>query len=301
MASQKTINRGAWADLILLSFIWGGSFLSMRIALDEIGVFSVVAHRVGWAALILWTYVLWRGLLVPRDLRVWAAFLVMGLLNNVIPFSLIAWGQLTIETGLAAILNATTAIFGVLIAAMVFADERLTLNRGFGVALGFAGVVTVIGWQAVLSFDPRSLAQLAILGASLSYGLASSWARATLGGMAPQVAAAGMLTGSSLILVPLAWVVDGPLTLALEADTLASIAFFAIAATAFAYLLYYRILASAGAGNLLVTTLLIVPVAVILGALFRGETLPPQAYAGFALLALGMGVLDGRILRPLRH
>ena len=122
MTPQKSLNRAAWADLILLSLIWGGSFLSMRIALDEIGVLTVVAHRVGWAAVILWLYVVLRRLPVPRSLRVWGAFLVMGFLNNVIPFSLIAWGQLTIETGLASILNATTAIFG-------FSDRGCRIQR----------------------------------------------------------------------------------------------------------------------------------------------------------------------------
>ena len=297
MTPQKSLNQSAWFDLILLSLIWGGSFLSIRVALDEIGVFTVVAHRVGWAALILWIYVALRRLPVPRNPRIWGAFLVMGFLNNVIPFSLIAWGQLAIETGLASILNATTAIFGVLVAALIFSDERLIRRRAIGVALGFFGVAIVIGPRALLAFDPRSLAQLAILGASLSYAIAGSWARATLGGMAPQVAAAGMLTGSSLVMIPLAWLVEGPITLSLTPDTLIAIAYFAVASTAVAYLLYYRILASAGAGNLSLTTLLIAPVAVLLGALFRAEALPVQAYAGFGLLALGMVVLDGRILR----
>ena len=269
----------------------------MRIALDEIGVLTVVAHRVGWAAVILWLYVVLRRLPVPRSLRVWGAFLVMGFLNNVIPFSLIAWGQLTIETGLASILNATTAIFGFLIAAVAFSDERLTARRAIGISLGFAGVAMAIGFKSLLAFDPKSLAQLAVLGASLSYALASSWARQMLSGIAPQVAAAGMLTGSSLIMIPLAWKVDGPLTLALQSDTVLAIAYFAIAATAIAYLLYYRILASAGASNLMLTTLLIPPVAILLGTLFRAEALPAQAYAGFALLAFGMVVLDGRILK----
>jgi drug/metabolite transporter (DMT)-like permease len=297
MTPQKSLNQSAWFDLILLSLIWGGSFLSIRVALDEIGVFTVVAHRVGWAALILWIYVALRRLPVPRNPRIWGAFLVMGFLNNVIPFSLIAWGQLAIETGLASILNATTAIFGVLVAALIFSDERLIRRRAIGVALGFFGVAIVIGPRALLAFDPRSLAQLAILGASLSYAIAGSWARATLGGMAPQVAAAGMLTGSSLVMIPLAWLVEGPIILSLTPDTLIAIAYFAVASTAVAYLLYYRILASAGAGNLSLTTLLIAPVAVLLGALFRAEALPVQAYAGFGLLALGMVVLDGRILR----
>ena len=133
----KTISAQAWFELLILAFIWGGSFLSMRVALNEIGPLTAVAHRTGWAMLILWVYIIFRRLLIPREVRIWVAFLLMGILNNVIPFSLMAWGQLHIETGLTSILNAATAIFGVIAAAIFFADERLSLHKGIGVLLGF--------------------------------------------------------------------------------------------------------------------------------------------------------------------
>ena len=256
---------------------------------------SSVAHRVLWAAVALWIVVLVRRLPVPRDPRIWGVFLVMGCLNNAIPFSLMAWGQLHIETGLTAILNATTAIWGVLVASLVFPDERLTLRRLAGVMLGFLGVATAIGLGSLATFDLRSLAQLAVILGTFSYALAGSWARARLRGVSPLVAAAGMLTGSTLIMLPLARLVDGPLPLEMAPDTLAAVAYYAFVSTAFAYLLYYRILASAGAGNLLLVTLTVAPVAIVLGAVVRGETLGPDAYAGFALLAAGLLLLDGRL------
>lgn len=230
MNNQKTLFSRAWAELLLLAGIWGGSFLSIRVALDEIGFLTSVAHRVGWAALVLWGVVLLSRLPVPRALRVWGAFLVMGLLNNVIPFSLMAWGQLHIETGLTSILNASTAVFGVLVAAIVFRDERLTVRRGIGVVLGFFGVATAIGLDALRSFDLRSLAQLAVLGGTLSYALAGSWARATMSGLSPQVAAAGMLTGSALVMVPVAVWLEGPPRFDLEPRTWAAIGYYAVAA-----------------------------------------------------------------------
>lgn len=284
-----------WADMIGLAFIWGGSFLAIRIALDELPVFSSVAHRVLWAALALWLVVLVLRQPVPRDMRIWGAFLVMGCLNNVIPFSLMAWGQLHIETGLTAILNAATAIWGVLVAAAVFADERLTTRRLIGVLTGFLGVSVAIGLDAFASFDLASLAQLAVIGGTVSYALAGSWARARLKGISPVVSAAGMLTGSSLIMLPLARAMDGPLPLAMAPDTLAAVAYYALMSTALAYLLYYRILAAAGAGNLLLVTLMIAPVAIVLGAVVRGEALGANAYLGFALLALGLLILNGRL------
>ena len=301
MSEQKTLSGRAWAELITLSLIWGGSFLSIRIALDEVGFATAVAHRVFWAAVMLWVIVLLLRLPLPSKPSVWAAFLVMGLLNNVIPFSLMTWGQLHIETGLTSILNASTAIFGVLAAAMIFSDERLSLRRVLGVTLGFLGVAVAIGIENLARFDIRSLAQLAVLGGAISYAFAGCWARAALGNLPPQVAAAGMLTGSSVVMLPAAIWLEGPPSLALQPHTLLAIGYFALAATALAYLLYYRVLAMAGSGNLMLCTLMIPPTAIMLGALARGEDLLPQAYAGFAILAFGLLILDGRALRMTRR
>jgi len=300
MTPQKTLTGRAWAELLLLSAIWGGSFLSVRLALNEIGPLTTVAHRVFWGALILWLVIAARRLPLPRDPRIWVGFLVMGALNNVIPFTLLTWGQLHIETGLTSILNSTTAIFGILVAAAVFADERLTIRRLIGVTLGFCGVAIAIGPEALMRFDLRSIAQLAVLGATLSYAFAGAWARARLSSLSPLVAAAGMLTASALFMVPMAWITEGAFRFDLSLVTWGSIAYIAGAATAVAYLLYYRVLAMAGSGNLMLCTLLIPPIAIVLGAAVLGEALMPQAYGGFVLLALGMVVLDGRALAALR-
>lgn len=296
----NTLTTRVWTELTLLALLWGGSFLAIRTALDEIGVLSSVAHRVTWAALVLWMVVALRRQPVPRRPAVWASFFVMGCLNNVIPFTLMAWSQLYVETGLAAILNAATAIWGVLIAALVFADERLTARRALGVALGFMGVATAIGLTNLTALDLRSLGQIAIIAGTVSYALAGSWARTRLAGQPPLVSAAGMLTGSALVMLPLARVVEGPLPIQLQPVTWAAIGYYAIASTALAYVLYYRILASAGAGNLLLVTLMIPPVAILLGAQVRGEDLGPSAFAGFGLLVLGLLVLDGRLFHGVR-
>lgn len=299
MSIQKNIPLRAWADLLLLGLIWGGSFLAIRIALDEIGPLTSVAHRTGWAMLVLWLVVLAQRLPVPRDPKVWFAFLGMGILNNVLPFGLMAWGQLYIESGLTAILNATTAIFGVIAAALFFSDERMTLRKSVGVAFGFAGVALAVGVGNLSGFDASSLAQFAVLGGTVSYALAGVWAKRFLSGLPPQIAAAGMLTGSTVIMLPAAWAFEGPLTLALAPGTWLAIAYYALIATAGAYLLYYRILASAGAGNLMLVTLIIPPVSIVLGAVVRDEALEATAYLGFAILMLGLLILDGRLIRML--
>ncbi len=298
---QKTISGRAWVELFLLALIWGASFLSIRIALNEVGPLTSVAHRTGWAMLLLWIYIVLRRLPVPRNPRIWGAFLLMGLLNNVIPFSLMAWGQLHIETGLTSILNAATAIFGILAAALFLSDERLTLRKAIGVTLGFLGVATAIGLSALTEFNIRSLGQLAVIGGTISYALAGVWARKTLGGLSAQVAAAGMLTGSSLITLPMAWIVEGPISLSLQPQTWAAIGYYAAIATALAYLLYYRVLDMAGSGNLMLCTLLVAPIAIILGAVVLGEELPLQAFTGFGLLALGLIIIDGRLFKAVQH
>ena len=295
MTQQFTISARAWAGLLALALVWGFSFLAMRIALDEMGPFNVVAHRVTWAMLALWLVVWAMRLPLPKGAGVWGAFLVMGLLNNAIPFSLIAWGQQHIETGLASIINASTAIWGVFVAAMLLPDERLSTRKVIGTLLGFVGVAMAIGLSALREFDLRSMGQLAIIGSSLSYAFAGVWARKQMKGMHPTVAAAGMLTGSTILILPVAILTEGHIAFDLSPRAWGAVVYVSLFATGLAYLLYYRVLALAGSANTMLCTLLVAPVAILAGTVVPNETLPAQAYAGFAILALGLIILDGRL------
>ncbi|MBI1172662.1 EamA family transporter [bacterium] len=292
---QRRLTLQGWSLLILLALIWGGSFTANHQALAQWPVASIVAFRVSLAAATLWIHVAISRLPVPAGWRFRRDALVLGLLNNVVPFSLIVWGQSQIASGLAGILNASTALFSVLVAAAVFPDERLGLRRLTGVLTGLAGVALVIGPQALTRLDLTSLGQGAILGAGLSYAVAAAWGRRALEGVRPEVGAAAMLTASSLVMVPAALILDGPPPIPAP-PTLAALAYLALIASALAYRLFYTILQMAGAGNLGLVTLLIAPVAVLSGALFFSETLPPAALAGLALLTLGLVVIDGRPL-----
>lgn len=297
MSTQRTITTQTWVELFVLAFLWGGSFLAIRLALNEVPFVTSVAHRVFWAALILWGYVAIRGFPIPRDPKIWGALFVMGLLNNVIPFSLMAWGQLYIPTGLTSVFNAGTAIFGVVIAALILADERLTTRKVVGSLIGFFGVATAIGLDSVRNLDITSLAQLAVIGGTISYAFAGVWARINLGELPPQVAAAGMLTGSIIVMVPAAFLIDGAPSFDLSMTAIGAIGYYVVFATAGAYLLYYRILAAAGSANTMIVTLLIPPVSIVLGAFVLNESLSPNVYAGLALLALGLTILDGRLFK----
>ena len=297
---QTRISRTSWLTMTLLALIWGGSFLSIRMVLEEVGVLTTVAFRVGLAAAALWAFVLVRGLPVPRGAAWIGACLFLGFFNNIVPFCLIVWGQTHIPSGLAGILNASNVIFSVGLAALMFRDERLTARKSLGIMLGLAGVALTIGPGVLSHLDLTSLGQLAILGASLSYAISSIFSRHALSDVRPEVVAAGMLSVSSLAMVPAAIWIEGAPSLAYSGQTWGALLYISLISSAFAYILYYRVLLTAGAGNVSLVTLMIAPVAVMLGAMTYGKTLPPAAYLGLVLLALGMLVIDGRVIAIFR-
>lgn len=285
--------------LLALAAVWGGSFFFGEIALREVPPLTITLHRVFWALPILAIIVFLKRIPVPRTLCVWRAYLVMGALNNAIPLSLIFWGQTQIESGLASILNGTTAMFGAVVAGLLLADEPLTKNKLVGAALGLVGVAFIMGPGVLTGFNPGNLAQLAILAAALSYAFASVWGKTTLAGQPPLMNALGMLIGSTLLMIPIVLMVDGPPQFTLSASVWSALLGVAGLSTALAYVLYFAILARAGAANLMLVTLLIPPFAIGLGALVLGEKMEPEAFIGFAVIALGFAVTDGRLFSVL--
>ncbi|MGY3437436.1 MULTISPECIES: DMT family transporter [unclassified Marinovum] len=300
--SAPTIDLVSIALLLLLAAVWGGSFIFAEIALTEVPPFTITLHRVLWSVPCLAVILSLRGIALPRSPRVWGAYLVMGALNNAIPFSLIFWGQIQIDAGLASILNATTAMFAAVVAGLLLADEPLLPRKIAGAVLGLIGVAIIMGPAALTSFDPANLAQLAILAAALSYAFAGVWAKSTLSGQPPLMNAFGMVAASSLLMLPVVFMVDGAPSLSLSAGVWAALLGLALLSTVVAYGLYFTILARAGAANLLLVTLLIPPFAMGLGALVLGERIGTTALVGFAIIAVGFAVTDGRILaRITRH
>ncbi len=297
--AQRRMTPEAWLLVSLIALFWGGSFAATRAALVDVPVATLVAFRVGGGALALWIYIALARIPVGGGWRAILVFAFMGVMNNVIPWSLIAWGQLHIASGLAAILNASTAIFTVCLAAFLFHDERMTPAKVVGVLLGFAGVVTVMGTEALRSLDLTSLGQLAIVLASICYAFASTFGRRFATGQPPEVAAAGMLTVSSLIMVPFALAHDGlPHAGSWHLATFVALGYHGLVSSALAFLCFYRLLRVAGAGNASLVTLMIAPVSVVIGAILFGERLTMTDAMGFLLLALGLLVIDGRIRVP---
>ena len=286
-----------WAQLLLLSLIWGGSFFLTGVAVKGLPVLTLVAVRVAVAALVLWAVVLARGTRIPRAPAVWVMFLVMGALNNAVPFMLIAWGQRSIPSGLASILNATTPLFTVLVSAALLADERASLQKLAGVLMGLAGVAVMMGLDTIAGHGHALLPQLAVLGAALSYAFAGAYGR-RFGrmGLDPILAAAGMVTGSSVMMIPAALALDGWPQGVAATYWLAAITI-GVVGTGLAYVMYFRILARAGATNISLVTFLVPVSAILLGWLFLGEVLGPAHAIGMAMIALGLALIDGRLIR----
>lgn len=291
-----------WVLLIALSILWGGSFFFVGVAVAELPPFTIVLLRVALAAIALHLALRALGVAMPWNRDAWLAFFGMGLLNNAIPFSLIVWGQTQIASGLASILNATTPLFTVLVAHVLTADERLTRARLAGVLLGIAGVVVMIGPAAMADLGRDVLAQLAVLAAALSYACAGVFGRRFKRmAVAPLATAAGQVSASSLMILPLALMVDRPWTMPVPGVTaLAAILGLALLSTALAYYLFFRILAAAGAVNLLLVTFLIPVSAILLGCLVLGEVLTLAQLAGMALIGAGLAAIDGRVPTALR-
>lgn len=292
-----------WLLLVLLSVLWGASFFFVGIAVREWPPLTVVVVRVLGAAIVLWPIVYAMGLRMPRDPSIWGAFFGLGLLNNAIPFCLNFWGQTHITSGIASILNATSPLFTVIVAHFLTTDEKMTARHMGGVALGIAGVIVMTGEDALKIRDGTGLwsflGQMAIVLAAISYAFAGVFARRFRQlGVPPLATAAGQVTASSILMLPVALMIDSPWTLKMPSmGALGAMAGLAILSTAFAYIVYFRLLATAGARNSMLVTFLVPVSAIILGMLILGESLAPRHLAGMGLIGLGLAAIDGRPVR----
>jgi drug/metabolite transporter (DMT)-like permease len=300
--TQRAMTAREWGLLALLSLLWGGSFFFIGVAVKELPPLTLAALRVGLAALILWVSAPLTGAAPPRNGQAVAALALLGLGNNALPFALIAWGQTHLAAGLASILNAATPLFAVLVAHVFTAEEKLSRLKIIGTAAGMAGVAWVIGPDLIWGqTNVNAWAEGAVLLAALSYAASAVFARRVRAlGLKPLDVATGQATAGAIYLVPLALFVDAPWSLPVpSAAVVASV--FAIAAlcTALAYVVYFRILAGAGATNVLLVTLMAPATSVVLGALFLHERQLARQFLGFALIAIGLAFIDGRLPRTL--
>ena len=305
---RAQMNGSDWLIMLVLAVIWGGAFFFIGVAVRHVPPLTYVWLRVTIAAVALWIFVKARGGTLDLPRQVWGSIVLLAVLNNALPFTLFGWGQTHIASGLASILNATTPIWGVLVAHFFTVDERMNPRKIAGVLLGFGGVATMIGPSLLSDIGSSALAQLACVGAALSYAFAGVWARRFKRlGISPLSITTGQLTAAAVVMLPVSMIAEHPWTRALPpVSAWAAITALAVLCTAFGYVLYFKLIDGAGATNAMLVTLLVPPVAILLGSLFLGETLAPQDFAGLALIGLGLAAIDGRLLtklsrRPLRQ
>jgi len=294
------VSASQWGWLIVLSVLWGGSFFFVGVAVDSVPTLTLVFVRVALAACVLIVVLGVTGKArLPRSLGAWAPFAVMAILNNIVPFSLIALGQSEIASGLASILNATTPLWGVVFAHLLTADDKMTAHRAAGVGLGLVGVGILMGPAALEGQASTVFGMACVIGGAISYGLSGVWGR-RLHQTPPLVTATAQLVSSSVILLPIVLIVDTPWQLPMPSvHVVAALAGLAVLATALAYVVFFHILNVSGGTNVMLVTLLIPVSSNTLGILFLGEVLKLQHIVGALIIAVALTVFDGRILAML--
>lgn len=291
-----------WGMLIVLSIFWGGSFLFVGIAVSDFPAITIAFLRVVIGAGFLWLVLISMRLRMPTTPKLWVSFFVMGAFNGAIPFSLIAWGQSHIASGLASILIAVTPLIAVVGAHFATTDERITAGRLAGVLTGLLGVIVLIGPEALGGFGAGLLGQVAIILAAVLYASASIYGRRfSKQGVPPLVVATGQVSAANVLLLPMVLLIDKPWQLAApSALSWAAIGSLGVISTGVAYLLYFRVLAAAGATNLMLVNFLVPVTAIVLGIMVLNEVLLTQHIAGMLLIAAGLALIDGRAFAKIK-
>ena len=286
-----------WLMIVCLGSLWGSSFFFIELLLEILSPFLIVYLRVALAAILLLFILLIKQVKVALNVSLIFNLFIMAMLNNVLPFLLIAYGQQSVTGGLASILNANTSLLTILIAPFLIPSEKLSFNRVSGAIIGIFGVIIAVGYENIFQIYENNLGKYLILLATLSYALASVWAKLRLDGVPALISATGMLTGSAIILTPFAFFYNFDELANLSLSAFSMSALFAILCSVLAYIIYFKILESAGASNLLVCTVIIPPSAILLNLLFLNQAVSQSEIIGLLIIVAGLIVLDGRYIK----
>ena len=296
------MNNKTWLLVILLGFIWGSSFLFTEILLNYINPVLIVFFRVSLASIILIIYVFFfTNLKFNFSKEILLTFFTMGLLNNVIPFLLIAFAQETITGGLASILNANTSFFTIFLASLFLKDEKLTSHRLLGIIIGIIGVIVIVGFENLSELKNYNFGIVLMLFSCLSYSFAGIFAKTKLTNIHPTISATGMLSMSTIILFPFIIVYNGNELININSTVLYYSCMFAFICSVLAYFLYFKILETNGAGNLLICTIIIPPSSILLNAFFINEIIKIYELIGLMIITAGLIILDGRIINFIKN
>jgi drug/metabolite transporter (DMT)-like permease len=284
------------ALLVVLALLWGSSFTLIKVAVETIPPATLAAGRIAIAALILLVVLRLRRIDLPSSPAIWLHFLVQSVINLVLPFLLISWGEQHVSSGLASILTTTAPLFAFTIAAATGHAAR-GLGQAVGLVCGFAGVTLIIGAEALSELGgPQLVSQLALVGAGLCYGSSSNYGR-VFRSISPIAVGAGTLLWATALTVPLSLAVDRPWTLDPSGQSLGALVLLGVLSTALAFSIYFRLLGTLGTVGTSTVGYLRVGFGVILGILFLGEHLTAASAAGLALIVLGVAGINGQLGR----
>jgi len=297
MSGRPSLSATDWLLIIILAMLWGGTFFFAKVALTEIPPLTLTFARVVIAAMLLTVVVRVTGLALPQGRSLWSGLFIMALFNNVVPFSLIFWGQSYITVGLASILIATTPLFGAVMAHYVTHDERLNLPRAIGLAIGFFGVVVMIGPDLLRDLGTQVAAQLAVLSGAVFFAGSIIYGR-RFRHEPPTAIACGQLIAASVLLFLPSMIVERPWSLAAPGtEPILAVFGLGLLPTGIGFMIFLRVLARAGATNLMVVNFLNPVSAILLGGLILDEHLTRQQMVGMAAIAIGLAAIDGRPAR----
>ena len=289
----------SWSLILILGFLWGSSFLFVELLLEALTPFSIVYLRVLIASLIFLVLLI---IIRPRfqlTKGVILSLFVMAILNNILPFLLIAIGQQSTTGSLASILNANTSLLTILMASILIPSEKLSINRLVGVVVGMLGVTIAVGVESLFDFYDGRSGKYLILAATVSYAFAGIWGRIKLSQVPPIISASGMLIMSTVVMTPFAFFYRSEEIMGLSLNIFVLATAFALLCSVAAYFIYFKILEGTGAGNLLLCTIIIPPSAIILNAIFLGEAISYSELFGLLLIVFGLLILDGRVLETI--
>jgi drug/metabolite transporter (DMT)-like permease len=278
------------ALLVLLATLWGASYTFIKLGVATIPPITLIAARTAIAGVLLLMIMRWRGLKMPRDAATWRRFMFQACLNSVIPWTMIAWGERSLDAGLATILNSTSPIFTFFLTLAITRHEALTSRKLLGVAAGMAGICLIVGVQALAGLGEQLTAQVVTVLAAICYAGAAIFSRG-FRDLDPMAPAAGSLLCGAVILIPVSLVVDRPWTLAPSMSSMLALSGLAVFSTAFAFVIYFRLIQTLGSVGTTAQAYLRVPIGVALSVLFLGESLTPTAWIGLGCVVIGVAAM----------
>jgi drug/metabolite transporter (DMT)-like permease len=285
------------ALLVLLATLWGGSYTFIKLGVATIPPITLIAARTSIAGVLLLVIMAARGLSLPKDAATWRRFLFQACLNSVIPWTLIAWGERSLDAGLATILNSTSPIFTFFLTLAIAGQETPSFRKLFGVVAGLAGICLIVGVQAIDGLGEQLAAQIATVVATICYAGGAIFSRG-FKGLDPMAPAAGSLLSGAAMLVPVSLLVERPWTLTPSMSSLLALLALAIFSTAFAFVIYFRLIQTLGSVGTTAQAYLRVPIGVALGVVFLGETLSPTAWIGLGCVVIGVAAMTIPARKP---